>query len=263
MERARRRRGDYICSLTDPLERRLGRIRSRGTNPYERSAHRSCGPLDLRYVDARKVGARRVAAPNQPHGQHGRDEQPRDCETSKQRRRHLLETSGRDREVVAAVTIEATARDCRRATDTLRLHVLAVGRCDLVAEDVVFVRWPTRPVGHGVRTNRTATAGSRRVGQHGGYREPCRRHDDERRAWDSCVENATDESARWHERHAIVVAHWCQAVYSSAHGPVLDDPYERLSRALETKQLAGRLRAQGGDGWATLERILACERGAL
>lgn len=40
-------------------------------------------------------------------------------------------------------------------------------------------------------------------------------------------------------------------------------PYERLSRALETKQLAERLRAQGGDGWATLERILACERGAL
>lgn len=38
-------------------------------------------------------------------------------------------------------------------------------------------------------------------------------------------------------------------------------PYERMSRALESKKLAGRLRAQGGEGWAMFERILACERG--
>jgi hypothetical protein len=38
-------------------------------------------------------------------------------------------------------------------------------------------------------------------------------------------------------------------------------PYERLSRALETKQLAARLRARGGEAWATYERILSCERG--
>lgn len=38
-------------------------------------------------------------------------------------------------------------------------------------------------------------------------------------------------------------------------------PYERLSRALESKELAARLRAKGGEGWAVFERIVACERG--
>jgi hypothetical protein len=38
-------------------------------------------------------------------------------------------------------------------------------------------------------------------------------------------------------------------------------PYERLTRALDNKQLAARLAARGGEAWATFERILACERG--
>jgi hypothetical protein len=38
-------------------------------------------------------------------------------------------------------------------------------------------------------------------------------------------------------------------------------PYERMSRALESKKLAGRLRAKGGEDWAMFEQILACERG--
>lgn len=38
-------------------------------------------------------------------------------------------------------------------------------------------------------------------------------------------------------------------------------PYERLARAVESTKLAARLRAKGGEGWATFERILACERG--
>ncbi len=38
-------------------------------------------------------------------------------------------------------------------------------------------------------------------------------------------------------------------------------PYERLTRALDNRTLAGRLRARGGEDWATFERILACERG--
>lgn len=38
-------------------------------------------------------------------------------------------------------------------------------------------------------------------------------------------------------------------------------PYERLARALDNRSLAARLKAQGGEGWATFERILACERG--
>jgi hypothetical protein len=38
-------------------------------------------------------------------------------------------------------------------------------------------------------------------------------------------------------------------------------PYERLTRALDNKQLAARLEARGGEAWATFERILACERG--
>jgi hypothetical protein len=37
-------------------------------------------------------------------------------------------------------------------------------------------------------------------------------------------------------------------------------PYERLARAVESLELAARLHAQGGEGWATFERILACER---
>ena len=37
-------------------------------------------------------------------------------------------------------------------------------------------------------------------------------------------------------------------------------PYERLTRALDNRQLAGRLRAEGGPAWSTFERILACER---
>lgn len=40
-------------------------------------------------------------------------------------------------------------------------------------------------------------------------------------------------------------------------------PYERLSRALDNQALAGRLRAKGGEDWATYERILACERGRI
>jgi hypothetical protein len=38
-------------------------------------------------------------------------------------------------------------------------------------------------------------------------------------------------------------------------------PYERLARALDNSKLAARLRARGGEAWATFERILACERG--
>ncbi len=38
-------------------------------------------------------------------------------------------------------------------------------------------------------------------------------------------------------------------------------PYERLSRALDNRALAGRLKAAGGESWAVFERILACERG--
>lgn len=38
-------------------------------------------------------------------------------------------------------------------------------------------------------------------------------------------------------------------------------PYERLVRALDNRQLAARLRARGGEGWAVYERILGCERG--
>ncbi len=39
-------------------------------------------------------------------------------------------------------------------------------------------------------------------------------------------------------------------------------PYERLTRALDNRVLAARLHAQGGEDWATFERILRCERGA-
>lgn len=35
---------------------------------------------------------------------------------------------------------------------------------------------------------------------------------------------------------------------------------ERLARALETRTLAGRLKARAGPDWATYERLLACER---
>lgn len=38
-------------------------------------------------------------------------------------------------------------------------------------------------------------------------------------------------------------------------------PYERLSRALDNRTLARRLRAAGGEAWATYDRILRCERG--
>ena len=38
-------------------------------------------------------------------------------------------------------------------------------------------------------------------------------------------------------------------------------PYERLARALDNRKLAAHLHAQGGEGWAVFERILACERG--
>lgn len=37
-------------------------------------------------------------------------------------------------------------------------------------------------------------------------------------------------------------------------------PYERLARAHETIELAGRLRAAGGSAWTTYTQILACER---
>jgi hypothetical protein len=37
-------------------------------------------------------------------------------------------------------------------------------------------------------------------------------------------------------------------------------PYERLARAHETIELAGRLRAAGGPAFTTYEQILACER---
>lgn len=37
-------------------------------------------------------------------------------------------------------------------------------------------------------------------------------------------------------------------------------PYERLTRALDNRKLAARLRAKGGEDWATFERILGCER---
>lgn len=39
-------------------------------------------------------------------------------------------------------------------------------------------------------------------------------------------------------------------------------PYERLTRALDNRKLAARLRARGGEDWATFERIWSCERGA-
>ena len=38
---------------------------------------------------------------------------------------------------------------------------------------------------------------------------------------------------------------------------------ERLARAVETRALAGRLRARGGAAWRTYERLLACERDPL
>lgn len=38
-------------------------------------------------------------------------------------------------------------------------------------------------------------------------------------------------------------------------------PYERLARALENRELAARLHAEGGEGWAVFERIARCERG--
>ncbi|MEM6292636.1 MAG: hypothetical protein AAGA54_15295 [Myxococcota bacterium] len=37
-------------------------------------------------------------------------------------------------------------------------------------------------------------------------------------------------------------------------------PYERLARALDYRQRARRLAAEGGDGWAHFERLRACER---
>lgn len=37
-------------------------------------------------------------------------------------------------------------------------------------------------------------------------------------------------------------------------------PIERLLRAYETKQLAGRLSAEGGPNWDTYQKLLACER---
>lgn len=39
-------------------------------------------------------------------------------------------------------------------------------------------------------------------------------------------------------------------------------PLERLVRALDTKEMAGRLRAAGGPDWSRYERLLACERSA-
>jgi hypothetical protein len=38
-------------------------------------------------------------------------------------------------------------------------------------------------------------------------------------------------------------------------------PLERLVRALETLELAARLRAQGGRRWLRYQALLACERG--
>jgi hypothetical protein len=40
-------------------------------------------------------------------------------------------------------------------------------------------------------------------------------------------------------------------------------PLERLVRALDTVELAGRLRARGGEDWERYEAFLACERGSL
>lgn len=40
-------------------------------------------------------------------------------------------------------------------------------------------------------------------------------------------------------------------------------PLERLARAMETMDLAARLRAAGGEGWRRYQELLACERGAL
>lgn len=40
-------------------------------------------------------------------------------------------------------------------------------------------------------------------------------------------------------------------------------PYERLTRALDNRLLAARLRAVGGPAWSTFERILACERSGI
>lgn len=40
-------------------------------------------------------------------------------------------------------------------------------------------------------------------------------------------------------------------------------PFLRLERALENRQLAARLRAKGGEGWRSYERLLACERTTL
>ncbi len=37
-------------------------------------------------------------------------------------------------------------------------------------------------------------------------------------------------------------------------------PFERLARAVETRALAGRLKALGGEPWRTFERLSACER---
>jgi hypothetical protein len=89
----------------------------------------------------------------------------------------------------------------------------------------------------------------------------------------------------WHPDHARVLARDHGAIEehlarSSSHADWLaarDDvdrltarswdlrqraaPYERLARALESRRLAARLRARGGEGWAVFERILACERG--
>ena len=39
-------------------------------------------------------------------------------------------------------------------------------------------------------------------------------------------------------------------------------PLERLTRAVETRALARRLKARGGEDWATYEKLLACERSA-
>jgi hypothetical protein len=89
----------------------------------------------------------------------------------------------------------------------------------------------------------------------------------------------------WHPDHARVLAHHRDAITehlerSNTHADWLAArsevdhlgarswdlrqraaPYERLARALDNKKLAARLHARGGEGWATFERILACERG--
>lgn len=40
-------------------------------------------------------------------------------------------------------------------------------------------------------------------------------------------------------------------------------PFLRLQRALQNRELAARLRAQGGEDWRAYERLLECERTTL